>query len=101
MNIMEENINKLEEENNNIQECDPIEIEDSVVSFNLPDSHGVVCRDNPFNVNEAPEDNSHGDLVSLVWLIEKLRRREGGCSMNELISEAKKHFSGLQYIKEK
>lgn len=90
---MKENNNKLEENN--------IEIEDTVVSFNQPDSHDVVCRDNPFNVNEAPEDNSHGDLVSLVWLIEKLRRREGGCIMNELIDEAKKHFSGLQYIKEK
>lgn len=83
---------------NNIQESDPIEIENTIVQ---PDSHDVVCRDNPFNVNEAPEDNSHGDLVSLVWLIEKLRRREGGCIMNELIDEAKKHFSGLQYIKKR
>ncbi|HHX71210.1 MAG TPA: hypothetical protein GX708_24590 [Gallicola sp.] len=88
-------------QDNDIQDCEPIEIEDTVVSFNQPNSHGVVYRDNPFNLNEAPEDNSHGDLVSLVWLIEKLRRREGGCIMNELIAEAKKHFSGLQYIKEK
>lgn len=86
---------------NSVQDCNSIEIEDTVVSFNLPDSHGDVCRDNPFNVNEAPEDNSHGDLVLLIHLIEKLRRREGGCIMNELIDEAKKHFSGLQYIKEK
>jgi len=52
-------------------------------------------------MNETPEDNSHGDLVSLIHLIEKLRRREGGCIMNELIAEAKKHFSGLQYIKKR
>lgn len=89
------------EKDNNKEKCGPIEIEDTVVSFNQPDSHGDVCRDNPFNVNEAPEDNSHGDLVSLIHLIEKLRRREGGCIMNELIDEAKKHFSGLHYIKEK
>lgn len=86
------------EKDNNEEKCDPIEIENTIVQ---PDSHDVVCRDNPFNVNEAPEDNSHGDLVSLVWLIEKLRRREGGCIMNELIDEAKKHFSGLQYIKKR
>lgn len=88
-------------QDNDIQDCEPIEIEDTVVSFNQPDSHGVVYKDNSFNLNEAPEDNSHGDLVLLIHLIEKLRRREGGCIMNELIAEAKKHFSGLQYIKEK
>jgi len=40
-----------------------------------------------------------GNFVNLVWLIEKLRRREGGCSVNELIIEAKKSFQGLSGIK--
>lgn len=50
-------------------------------------------------VCEQPQDNSHGDLVPLVWMIEKLRRREGGCTMNELISEVKQNFKGIEHIK--
>lgn len=38
---------------------------------------------------ESPADNTHGDLVPPVWLIEKLRKREGGCTMHELVAEAK------------
>ena len=48
---------------------------------------------------ESPSDNSHGDLVPLIWLIEELRRREGGCIMNELVAEAKRNFKGLEHIK--
>jgi len=40
-----------------------------------------------------------GDFVPLVWLIEKLRKREGGCTMNDLIFECKKSFNGLDFIK--
>lgn len=47
---------------------------------------------------EQPQDNN-GDLVPLVWMIEKLRRREGGCTMNELVAEAKRNFKGLENIK--
>ncbi len=45
------------------------------------------------------EQQDNGDLVLLIWQIEKLRRREGGCTMNELISEAKKNFEGIEQIK--
>ena len=48
---------------------------------------------------EQPQDNSHGDLVPLVWMIEKIRKREGGCSMNELVAEAKRNFKGIEQIK--
>lgn len=48
---------------------------------------------------EQPQDNSHGDLVPLVWMIEKIRKREGGCSMNELVSEVKRNFKGIEQIK--
>lgn len=41
-----------------------------------------------------------GDFVRLVWLIEKLRRRDGGCTMNDLIFECKERFCGLEFIKE-
>jgi len=41
-----------------------------------------------------------GDFVRLVWLIEKLRRRDGGCTMNYLIFECKERFCGLEFIKE-
>jgi len=47
---------------------------------------------------ESPQDNN-GDLVSLVWMIEKLRRRKDGCTMNELISEVKLNFNGIENIK--
>jgi len=47
---------------------------------------------------EQPKDNN-GDLVPLVWMIEKLRKREGGCGMNELCSEIKRNFEGIEQIK--
>ena len=47
---------------------------------------------------ESPQDNN-GDLVPLVWMIEKLRRREGGCTMNELLAEANRNFKGVEQIK--
>lgn len=47
---------------------------------------------------EQPQDNN-GDLVPLVWMIEKLRRRDGGCTMNELVAEAKLNFKGIEQIK--
>ena len=47
---------------------------------------------------EQPQDNN-GDLVPLVWMIEKLRIREGGCTMNELVVEAKRNFKGIEQIK--
>jgi len=43
----------------------------------------------------------NGDLVPLVWMIEKLRRRGGGCTMNELVAEAKRNFKGIEDIKHK
>jgi len=46
---------------------------------------------------EQPQ--SKGDLVPLIWMIEELRRREGGCTMNELIAEAKRNFEGIEQIK--
>ncbi len=51
------------------------------------------------NSENEPQDNNKGDLVPLVWMIEKLRRREGGCTMNELISEANMNFIGIEHIK--
>lgn len=47
---------------------------------------------------EANVANNH-DLVPLIWMIEKMRRREEGCSMNELIAEAEKRFEGIGNIK--
>jgi hypothetical protein len=47
------------------------------------------------------QQQDNGDLVSLIWMIEKLRRREGGCTMNELIAEAKKNFEGIEQLKKK
>tara|TARA_R110000737_G_scaffold258233_1_gene266795 strand:+ start:659 stop:931 length:273 start_codon:yes stop_codon:yes gene_type:complete len=44
---------------------------------------------------------NNGDLVPLVWMIEKLRKREGGCTMNELAEEAKRNFKGIENIKHK
>ena len=51
--------------------------------------------------NENSEKNfeSPGDFVPLVWLIEKLRNKPNGCTMNELISEVRKDFDGLDKIK--
>lgn len=47
------------------------------------------------------QQQDNGDLVLLIWQIEKLRRREGGCTMNELIAEAQKNFEGIEQIKKK
>lgn len=47
---------------------------------------------------EQPQSNN-GDLVPLIWMIEELRRREGGCTMNELVAEAKRNFKGIEQIK--
>jgi hypothetical protein len=47
---------------------------------------------------EQPQYNN-GDLVPLIWMIEELRRREGGCTMNELIAEANRNFKGVEQIK--
>jgi hypothetical protein len=47
---------------------------------------------------EQPQSNN-GDLVPLIWMIEELRRREGGCTMNELVAEAKQNFKGIEQIK--
>jgi hypothetical protein len=49
---------------------------------------------------EQTQVNS-GDLVPLIWMIEKLRKREGGCTMSELIAEAKRNFKGIEDIKHK
>lgn len=58
----------------------------------------LFCKTDVSGSCEQPQDDT-GDLVSLVWMIEKLRRREGGCSMNELIAEAKQNFKGIEQIK--
>jgi hypothetical protein len=47
---------------------------------------------------EQPQSNN-GDLVPLIWKIEELRRREGGCTMNELIAEVNLNFEGIKQIK--
>lgn len=47
---------------------------------------------------ESPQVDN-GDLVSLVWMIEKLRKREGGCTMNELVADVKRNFKGIEKIK--
>lgn len=55
----------------------------------------------PRSEDESSSDNTHGDLVLLIYLIEKLRKREGGCIMNELVAEIRQNFTGLEYIKSK
>jgi hypothetical protein len=52
-------------------------------------------------MKQTEQQQGNEDLVLLIWQIEKLRRREGGCTMNELISEAKKKFEGIEQIKTK
>tara|TARA_R110000823_G_scaffold304813_1_gene426572 strand:- start:364 stop:606 length:243 start_codon:yes stop_codon:yes gene_type:complete len=58
------------------------------------DMHSVsgICEQKQLN---------SGDLIPLIWMIEKLRRKEGGCTMNELIAEAKRNFKGIEDIKHK
>ena len=46
-----------------------------------------------------PPQVDNGDLVPLVWMIEKLRRKDGGCTMNELVAKAKRNFKGVEQIK--
>lgn len=58
----------------------------------------LFCKTDVSGSCEQQQDNN-GDLVPLIWMIEKLRRREGGCTMNELVSEAKKNFKGIEQIK--
>ena len=59
----------------------------------------LIKRNKMKQTEQQQQDN--GDLVLLIWQIEKLRRREGGCTMNELIAEAKKNFEGIEHIKKK
>ena len=63
-------------------------------------SKNVTIRPNISSSCELSQDNNNGDLVSLVWMIEKLRRREGGCTMNELTEEVKRNFKGIAQIKQ-
>jgi hypothetical protein len=49
---------------------------------------------------ESQETHSEGDLVNLVWMIEKLRHPSNKCTMNELLEEVNKHFNGLKGIRE-
>ena len=58
----------------------------------------LFCKADVSGSCEKPQDDN-GDLVPLVWMIEKLRRREGGCTMNELVAEAKRNFKGIEQIK--
>lgn len=48
---------------------------------------------------ESPVDNTYGDLVPLIWMIEQLRQKEGCCIMNELVAEVKRNFKGIEQIK--
>jgi hypothetical protein len=58
----------------------------------------LFCKTDVSGSREQPQSNN-GDLVPLIWMIEELRRREGGCTMNELIAEAKRNFKGIEQIK--
>lgn len=49
--------------------------------------------------DDETESKNKGDLVPLIWMIEKLRGKEDGCTMNELISELNINFKGLNNIK--
>lgn len=82
-------------------------IKNKARKWGKPDENGVVehIRENPTISktetvqNEQPTDNSIGDMVPLVWLVEKLRKREKCCTMNELITAVKKDFKGLEHVK--
>lgn len=71
-----------------------LKIPDGSKSLRSTSMEGTVIPDE----NEQPEDNSHGHLVPLIWEIEKLRINPH-CSMNELLSELKKQFTGFEHIK--
>lgn len=58
----------------------------------------LFCKTDVSNSCEQSQSNN-GDLVPLIWMIEELRRRKGGCTMNELIAEAKRNFKGVEQIK--
>lgn len=58
----------------------------------------LFCKTDVSGSCEQPQSNN-GDLVPLIWMIEELRRREGGCTMNELVAEAKRNFKGIEQIK--
>jgi len=58
----------------------------------------LFCKTDVSGSCESPQDNN-GDLVPLIWMIEELRKREGGCTMNELVAEAKRNFKGIEQIK--
>jgi hypothetical protein len=58
----------------------------------------LFCKTDVSGSCEQSQSNN-GDLVPLIWMIEELRRREGGCTMNELIAEAKRNFKGIEQIK--
>ena len=58
----------------------------------------LFCKADGSGSCEQPQSNN-GDLVPLIWMIEELRRREGGCTMNELVAEAKRNFKGIEQIK--
>jgi hypothetical protein len=75
---------------------------DSIVvsSSNICTDTNQECKHNCSSNCEQKQLNK-GDLVPLVWMIEKLRRKEGGCTMNELFAEAKRNFKGIEDIKHK
>ena len=64
----------------------------------IKDLNPAFCKTDVSGSCEQPQDNN-GDLVPLVWMIEELRRREGGCTMNELVTEVKRNFKGIEHIK--
>jgi hypothetical protein len=51
--------------------------------------------------SEVQPNHSDGDLINLVWMIEKLRHPSNKCTMNELVEELNKHFDGLEGIRDK
>jgi hypothetical protein len=58
----------------------------------------LFCKTDVSGSYEQPQSNN-GDLVPLIWMIDELRRREGGCTMNELVAEVKRNFKGVEQIK--
>jgi hypothetical protein len=62
------------------------------------ETQDILDKNTNLPTNEILPEN-YGDFIPLVWMIENLRRREGGCTMNELCIEAKKNFSGIEQIK--
>ena len=52
------------------------------------------------NAEQKPT-NDDGNLVELVWMIEKLRHPENKCTMNQLILELNNKFDGLEDIRKK